>query len=197
MISKEKILHWIKKFHNTNKKVPRRINIKDYISPTTVDRKFGSWNNAIIAAKLKPNHISTKAFEIRCPNCNKIIKKRNKDLKRSKSGNLFCTISCSTIYNNKKRPKKLPRFGVCKCGKKLPIRNKFCKTCHPNYVDWDKRTLADLQKLGTFNKHRYLRDHSLRTFKQSDNDYICLNCRYNKHVDICHLKEVQKFKMKT
>jgi hypothetical protein len=44
-------------------------------------------------------HYST-TFATRCSQCNELITKNPKDLKKSKSGRLFCSISCGTRYNN-------------------------------------------------------------------------------------------------
>jgi len=39
--------------------------------------------------------------KINCTNCNEIFYKKQSEIKKSKSGNHFCSKSCSTSYNNK------------------------------------------------------------------------------------------------
>lgn len=39
-------------------------------------------------------------IEICCANCNTVVQKISRDIKKSKSGNLFCSRSCSTTYAN-------------------------------------------------------------------------------------------------
>ena len=42
-----------------------------------------------------------KQIKIECLNCKKYIHKRKSDLNKNKSGNFFCSRSCSATYNNK------------------------------------------------------------------------------------------------
>ncbi len=107
MISRIQITRWIQNYHRINKKTPTKKEIKNFCSPTTVLRRFGSWNKAIFTAGLKPNNILNKErIKTRCPNCKTKIEKLQSELNRSKSDKLFCSTRCGTIFNNKNRPKK-------------------------------------------------------------------------------------------
>lgn len=44
---------------------------------------------------------------VKCKNCDKEVVKYSSDIKRSKSGNFFCSNSCSSSYNNKNK-----KFGL-------------------------------------------------------------------------------------
>lgn len=44
-------------------------------------------------------------IKIKCSNCNKVTKKLPNQIKKSKSGNIFCSRSCSVTYNNKNKTK--------------------------------------------------------------------------------------------
>ena len=196
MVSKEQVIIWMKKFHSTYGKTPSRDDLiyKDVgFGEKFVRRRFGSWNNAIIKAGLKPNHIyKREKINVYCANCNRKIIKTQFNLKYSKSGNLFCSVKCSVIFNNRHRPKK-PQYKQCKCGKQISKRSEYCKQCNPQFVDWSKRTLIHMRKLGVYDFHRHLHAYSKSVFKQSGNKRICLNCGYNKHTDVCHIKSIREF----
>lgn len=72
------------------------------------DKRFKSYNKLEGKNKHKyfcspecQNDFKRTGKKIKCSECGKFIYKRVSDIKRSKSGKLFCTKSCSTIYWNK------------------------------------------------------------------------------------------------
>lgn len=62
--------------------------------------KVGRINCIYCCNKCKYKHCKVK---VRCTGCNKEIIKRKTEIKKSKSGNSFCSRSCSTTYNNKNK----------------------------------------------------------------------------------------------
>lgn len=56
-------------------------------------------NGKYCSIKCSRKHIYPKIV-INCGSCGKIIHKRKKELNKSKSGKLFCSKSCATLYNN-------------------------------------------------------------------------------------------------
>lgn len=48
------------------------------------------------------NESKSKKIKFNCKHCNKDLLKTPGELKKSKSGNLFCSKSCAASYNNKK-----------------------------------------------------------------------------------------------
>jgi len=48
-------------------------------------------------------------------------------------------------------------------------------------------------KCKDMNKYRYIREHAKKVTKKRNQ--ICMNpkCRYNKHVETCHIQEIKNF----
>lgn len=119
-----------------------------------------------------------------CKNCNKIIEVENRKVSiiRIKK---FCNKNCSAIFNNKKREKKsIPKI---KKIKKIKIKN----------WDW----LTYFTKKEVFDKHKNwqsarssIRRHAKFIFDTEIKVYKCINCNYDKHIEICHINSVSSFK---
>jgi hypothetical protein len=45
-------------------------------------------------------YASTKSVEIKCNNCSTILLRKQNQIRKSKSGNMFCGQSCAATYNN-------------------------------------------------------------------------------------------------
>ncbi|MCK5617299.1 HNH endonuclease [Candidatus Pacearchaeota archaeon] len=133
-------------------------------------------------------------MQLVCKYCGSKFIRPLKNINRSK--NHFCSLRCAVTFNNINRPKK-SKTKKCKCGNTIFIRATYCKQCDPRFVDWSKRTLKDLNKFGNYNKHRYLRDNSLREYRNKCNINSCLICGYDKHIDVSHIKAVSKFDVNT
>lgn len=73
---------------------------------------------------------------VNCKECNKCFNKRDSQIKKSKSGNHFCSSSCSAIYNNKFRKKESYSFCL-NCKAKLNPKYKsriYCSnSCQQKY----------------------------------------------------------------
>jgi hypothetical protein len=120
---------------------------------------------------------------MKCLNC-------NKETKNPK----FCSISCSTIYNNHKKPKikKLQRF--CKtCGCPVEGRHQCCTKCNKNIVDWNTVTLADMFNKRTHQKSSRIREHSRNVYIKEFKTLSCKICGYINHVEVCHIKPINDF----
>lgn len=71
---------------------------------STVQKLFGSWNNAIKEANLQPNQINQKSSElVICLNCYKSFYKQHCEIK--KTSNHFCSQSCAATYHNTHKTK--------------------------------------------------------------------------------------------
>jgi 5-methylcytosine-specific restriction endonuclease McrA len=114
----------------------------------------------------------------------------------------FCNKSCAASYNNKKSPKrkKTSKVGICIiCGKQSDDRRKYCQSCKsehdPNYTDWSKLTLLDLQNKRKYQINSRIRELARRKFwKEKDIDtYSCPNCGYKLHIEVCHIVPINSF----
>ena len=109
----------------------------------------------------------------------------------------FCSLSCAASFNNKiytKRKKTTPL--VCSnCGSAVSQRRKHakhCKNCRPNYgadITIKEAIYTESGKQNTKTLIRYrARQLALKTGMTK-----CMNCGYDKHVEICHIKPVSSF----
>jgi len=89
-------------------------------------RKFG---HAQYCSKECKNQSRVRKIKKICANsiCNKLIFRAPAELKKSKSGNVFCSLSCAAIVNNSKFPKRKSKKNKCKyCKKEFMGQGKYC-----------------------------------------------------------------------
>lgn len=98
--------------------------------------------------------------------------------------------TCCSESRKKSRPK-------CKCGKQKDPRSSLCINCRQkknrSFCDYYTATLGDK----TYSKHKYAKYSYVRYYARKiglENGMTsCINCGYNKHVEICHIKPVAEF----
>lgn len=156
-------------------------------SLAAVNKKFGSWNNALLevfggyAQKIRiPKRI------VKCPNC-------GKDTENPK----FCSPSCAATYNNKIYKRKYP-IKYCKadnCGKEIKGKTGYCKEHIKKFTldQYAERTIGSF--VLTYSKNRY---QNIRNHAHSVADYyslpkMCPYCDYKNHFDLCHIKSIGDF----
>lgn len=112
----------------------------------------------------------------------------------------FCSKSCSAIVNNKV-PKRKWKCKKCNLHKiKSSKWSRLCTSCYKpkmSYVSKYK-TLGEMKlaipefKYGHLQLHAVIREQSRRIFLNKGN-YSCQNCKYDKHIEVCHIKPVTSF----
>ena len=113
-----------------------------------------------------------------CKNCNRIIHVGNgkvTDVKKRK----FCSHSCAASFNNTKKIKKI-------------IISKSIITREDKLLNITKGELFGKCK-NYFSARSTITKIARLNMKKSNRDRICVNCGYNKHVEVCHIKGVQDF----
>ncbi len=166
-------------------------------------------------------------MQTKCVECNKIFDRSKSEIKRVKNtfcsvqckryyhqhlknnclfcskvtkNPKFCSKSCAAKYNNTKFPKRQRKKYFCvDCGVEVKNRRKYCELHNPQKRDWSKITIKDMEdRSGKYaNKYRSIRDHSRNIYIKSDKIKHCLNCNYDKHFDVCHIKDIQEFPKNT
>lgn len=142
-----------------------------------------------------------------CLNCSgPIVGRKPSETNKMK----FCSISCSTTYNNKKFPK---RRGLnknykkkCVCGNSIKSKRKYCDACWKvNNSEFRKgrRMIYEslnVKKADLFDKCKNwqsasssIRNHSRKVYEVSDKPKCCDICGYTRHFEICHKKSVSDF----
>lgn len=135
---------------------------------------------------------------INCKFCGTEFDKKPSQM--SKSGNNFCSQSCSAKYHNSnptprilKGRKKLQ--GSCiNCQTPININRKYCKTCRPIFWNRQDITIGELiySKGHRSNAFNHIRGRA-RTVAKNLGFKSCLNCGYDKHIEVCHKRDISDF----
>lgn len=142
-----------------------------------------------------------------CQFCNKSFTKFLKDFKKSK--NHFCSRFCYNESKKGKEPEHLKEsklnstkkeYFCNRCNKSLGYgynnikSKKFCNDCNKNFKDWSKITIKEFRETHSINEfHARLRQLSRSIYNKSNKPKKCCNCNYDKHYEVCHLKDVKNF----
>lgn len=104
----------------------------------------------------------------------------------------FCSRKCSTTFNNKSSPKrKLTR--ICHtCDTHVNYRNKYCTQCYNTHFKAKDMTLDEAKyKHHTSGAYSLIRSRAVSQTKPTGK--ACVNCGYDKHVEVCHIKAISTF----
>lgn len=72
---------------------------------------------------------------VKCCCCQKNFEKPNKEIRKSKTGNHFCSRSCAVTHNNQFKSKRLPE-GFCKiCNDSISKSLTYCKDCYIIFLE--------------------------------------------------------------
>lgn len=117
-------------------------------------KKFG-WKQ--YCSKKCQNQAQVRRIEKTCanPNCNRKVSRLLNQFKKSKSGRIFCSSSCTAIVNNLSR-RKIKECPIC--GRQFYSERKYCsklcrsKTVNPNKKSEQEKRKIILNKIKTFYK---------------------------------------------
>jgi 5-methylcytosine-specific restriction endonuclease McrA len=85
---------------------------------------------------------------------------------------------------------------VCKhCGTEIIGRRSVCDACLRR--DWSKLTLATVGGEARYQIHAVVRRHARMTYAESERPKQCINCGYNKHYEVCHIRPITDFPLDT
>jgi hypothetical protein len=114
-----------------------------------------------------------------CKCCGEIIKVREKQKVSEVRKKYFCNQSCSAIFNNHKREKKI------KEKKERPERFSYLNNV-------TKKEFFELK--GIYYKFRgVIRKHAQYVYEKNGGNKYCSICGYDKHIQVCHIKSVSSF----
>jgi hypothetical protein len=138
-----------------------------------------------------------------CKNCKNKLKRAPSQAKRSKSGFVFCCRSCAAIFNNKNYPPKRHLTKICKtCLNAVRSDIKYCSICwvryqKKNYLNDKTLDEATQKRKNDNNRYNQIRQKSRKIYLQSDRPKCCEVCKYDKHIEICHIKDIASFTKET
>ena len=203
-ISRQNIIYDILHIFKIIQKAPTKKEYKLYggkYGINTIVKNFGTFNNAI---EFVTGSIGAKTPEPKkqyyCTKCNKSFKRNPSEA--AKSINLFCSQSCAAKYNNKTKQKKQKTKKCKNCSKLIYASNIYCPKCISQnkhirgYLDIENKTLIYFKNLrNDSSRYTYIRQHARKI--TSHRSQICVNCGYNKHIEVCHIKEIKNFEPQT
>lgn len=135
-----------------------------------------------------------------CLECKKIIEVQKDKVGKNKISyallKKFCTRECYLInIRNKSKNTPSRRHNKCECGGVKKITSKVCKKCRGGNVPISESTYKSY-------KDRYndwwsarvpIARNARRVYSASDKPKRCMNCGYDKHYQVCHIKAVSEF----
>lgn len=127
-------------------------------------------------------------FESKCKLCGQGVSR--KPDRRCK--NVFCSSSCAAKYNNKQHPKRSPENRCKSCGEPISTAVTYCKVCYGLTLIAGKQ-YKELTRNKNYQRNSQVREHARKSYWRSDLTKQCLICGYDKHVDVCHVKEISAF----
>lgn len=128
---------------------------------------------------------------------------KSRALLKDPNYSLFCSRSCSTTFNNLQKKTGKAKLGIrkqCKtkdCSNVIPKHGKqFCVECRTkldNSLTYlTNPTKEELEYSRRSSPYSYIRWHA-RSIVARDWVKECSNCKYNKHVELAHIKGVANF----
>ncbi len=113
----------------------------------------------------------------------------------------FCSRSCSAKVNNSKSQKRYKTKRCKRCDALILSKNTYCPNCIKDGIHLKggvflkNKTIKDvLYQVGS-NKYGVIRQHAKTVIR--DRIQECSNCKYSKHVEICHIKAISCFSLDT
>lgn len=124
-----------------------------------------------------------------CKNCNKTIKVGLDQTVQDAKVKKFCSHSCSSTYNNSRRPRK--KYYCSKCNNEMWKTAKLCRRC------MIKSTIDIMAKtfLFQYSKHKYneVRRQARKYMNYLNIEKKCLVCGFDICVDVAHIKKITDF----
>lgn len=153
------------------------------------------YNTLLQYAGLSVN-ISSKEEKktIKCEECHKTITKLASEVR--KTTNSFCSSSCSASFNNKNKPKKYGTACCENCDKEYDkAKDKVSNTCSQfcfMELGMKQRIMKDSVNRSGSNTYDNIRQNA-RTYSKYFYPTKCMICDYDKHYEVCHVKDLKDF----
>jgi hypothetical protein len=116
----------------------------------------------------------------------------------------FCSHSCASTHSNLNHPERYEErranrlIRTCKyCGVQVDGRRVTCTSCNRNIVDWEEIKLSEIQNSAKYQISAQVRSRARYTYRNSDRPKHCINCGYNKHYEVCHIRAIYDFPLDT
>lgn len=140
-------------------------------------------------SKYTNKHHTDKHILLICEYCNKEFKR--KEYKLAKYHH-YCSSECFYKHTNLEKPLCI----LCKKNRVSRINGKKCSECSKAKYDVWNMTLAECTYIGGPSgveaKYARIREAARRFYKEQCK-LGCQNCKYSKHVEVCHIKSISSY----
>lgn len=194
-IDKQKLIDDIKRVTSIINKPPSKKEYKEIgnYGVSTISRNFGTWNKALkeVLGFVNVEHGETLQ-EIICLNC-------KKNFMPNSSSQKYCSQSCAATASNLLSPKR-KKSKICKtrgCQELIFSSHTYCPKCieERNKAIENSPLSKFIKKRKDANRFSQVRENARR--KLSNEKQECQNCKYSKHVQVCHIKPIKSFSHET
>jgi hypothetical protein len=111
----------------------------------------------------------------------------------------FCCRSCAAIVNNRLYHKRHPEGTCVRCSGPISKGRTYCISCFKIKQNETMKsslyykTLSEQYNLRSYQKNSRIREWARRIYQFSDKPKQCINCGYDKHYQVCHIKGISTF----
>lgn len=155
--------------------------------------------NLLSIAKQIEGLSSKDTITITCPQCQSECQRLVSNLRNSinkNCQNAFCSMTCAASFNNQLYPKRNPEGKCFKCQKEISTKFTYCEDCRK--IACHRVENLKLKELKSFakvdsNRYRHIRADARKTYKKSNRPKCCEYCGYDKHFEVCHIKDIGSF----
>lgn len=146
--------------------------------------------------------VNTTKIQTNCKTCNKEITKSKKEIEGSKSGFVFCSKSCAAITNNctsklKTGKNVINSYCCSQCSNSFTStendlnKHNTCSTSCWQEAEMKTKFIKNCLGKGT-NKFNLIRQNA-RNYSKYIYPLKCMLCNYDKHYEVCHVKDLKDF----
>jgi HNH endonuclease len=100
----------------------------------------------------------------------------------------YCSRSCSAKSTNRSHPKRKPEGNCRDCGTVVPSSLAYCPGCRKL-----REMSVDKSKNSNKGNNPSCRTHARKVYAGSQRPLACCLCGYDKHVDICHIRDIRDY----
>ena len=135
---------------------------------------------------------------IYCNFCGKPVQRTLSEIARNTTGRFYCSSACAASVNNCAAVKRKRRKSCRRCGSLILSNVTYCALCYPAKHYLTGKTLAAaVGNRKDANRYTGIRGNARKAFFASDRPKCCAVCGYDKHIEVCHVRDISEFPMDT
>lgn len=107
----------------------------------------------------------------------------------------YCSRSHAAIHTNQQAPKRRFTRKCTECETLIPASRQFCDAHGKRKANYQLMTVAQLKAKDAIKHPSYYRGYlnSITRLLNAHRPRVCQACRYDKHVEYCHVQPISNF----